>query len=52
MKAWLDRKLREIEAGETLEQQVDKEMEKLENFRFEIQRDGRWVEVAESELAG
>ena len=48
MKFWLAKRLYEIKAGETIEEEIDKETSP-ENLRFEIKDEmGKWVEVPSS----
>ena len=44
MKFWIARRLHEIEQGETVEQEVAREMDP-KNLKVEIRVDGKWVEV-------
>lgn len=41
MKFWISRRLREIETGKTIEQEVEESM-KPENLKIEILVDGKW----------
>ncbi len=43
MKFWLSKKIFEVKTGKTIEEVVD-EMMKPENLKFEIKKDGKWVE--------
>jgi len=42
-KMWHSAKVHEILSGQTIDQKVD-EMMHLQNLKFEIQEDGKWVE--------
>jgi protein subunit release factor A len=44
MKFWLAQRVYEVKMNESIEQTVERECSP-ENCRFEIQRDGKWVEV-------
>ena len=42
-KLWLNRRINEIETGETIEKQVEKAMSP-ENLKIEIKENGKWIQ--------
>jgi hypothetical protein len=51
MKFWIAMKVHEVKMGETVEQAIAKETTE-EHLKYEIKREGKWVEVPSSHFQG